>query len=417
MVLCGVLLSLTALAGSAAARSVVNVAEAAWTHAGTDYRTSSNEVEIVLAPQASRIETYLAGGAGTLFYRASYCPASGQPHAAGEEAIALAVSSSVAARAGKDFIFEVVLPAANRDSSAIDAVDVALSVDSGDRESLTVYESAPDTGSFVGRIATRRMPSDPVVDDCALSMKPGDEVAIAALDADDVTVVLSKTAEVLADPIGVVFDSETGEAISGAVVSLVDAATGAPAQVFAEDGVTPWPDTVTTGEPITDGAGRVHEVDAGGFWFPLTALGSYRLVVRPPAPYTAPSVVAPDRLAQLARSGGGLFTIVEASYGRAFTLADPTPVRIDIPLDRPATPVTLAKSVSRESAQPGDALIYTVLLRNSDDRVKTGVVLTDRPASMLRLRRGSVRVEGEPAAEALTVGDDGRTLISSMPRR
>ena len=45
----------------------------------------------------------------------------------------------------------------------------------------------------------------------------------------------------LADPYGLVLESEEATPINGARVTLVDSATGRPARVFADDGVTPWP--------------------------------------------------------------------------------------------------------------------------------------------------------------------------------
>ena len=67
---------------------------------------------------------------------------------------------------------------------------------------------------------------------------PGDETVTLAT-AGDMPGGASVTRDtlILADPFGVVFDSETGAAVSGAQITLRDATTGALAQVFAEDGV------------------------------------------------------------------------------------------------------------------------------------------------------------------------------------
>ncbi len=407
--LCGVLLSLAVCPASTEAQSIVNVAEATWSYRGAQHQTRSNEVEIVRAVESRRIRTYVTGGPAALTYHDSYCAAfGGAPEEGGGETVILSVAQSTSTRAGSAFIFEVISSAANRDPTKVNSLEVTLTTTSGDRETLTIYESEADAAVFVGRIATRRMPPAPLADDCLLGVGTGDQITISAPGDGADSAPLSQTAEVLADPFGVVFDSETGEGVSGAIVTLVDAVSGAPARVFAEDGSTPWPSTVVSGRAIIDGEGRSTEMGPGEFWFPLTTLGTYRLEIEPPPPFSAPSVVSPDRLNRLPRADGGSFTIVDASYGQEFAIADGTPLRIDVPLDRPAAAVDMIQTVSRSSAQPGDALFYTVLIRNPEGRARRGVVLTDQASSGLRLRSDSVRVDGASKGFALETADDGR---------
>jgi uncharacterized repeat protein (TIGR01451 family) len=216
---------------------------------------------------------------------------------------------------------------------------------------------------------------------------------------------------VLADPFGFVFDSEDGSPVTGATVSLVNTATGQPATVFADDGVTPWPSTVVSGEPIRDAAGNVYPMQPGEFRFPLAPLGSYRIVVSPPAPYTAPSAVQPMALANLTRPGGSSFVISDASYGGVFALTSPTPVQVDIPVDRSSVSVSITKSASRTRAQPGDAIFYTISLRNPDQaRANRGISLIDLPSPWLRLRSDSIRIDGNDVAGKVTIAPDGREL-------
>ncbi|MFM9934580.1 MAG: hypothetical protein ACKVOL_00110, partial [Novosphingobium sp.] len=226
-----------------------------------------------------------------------------------------------------------------------------------------------------------------------------------------------KTAvDVLADPYGLVFDSEDGAPIDGARVTLVDVATGQPARVFGEDGLTPWPSTITTGSQIVDGAGNIWQMPPGEYRFPLAALGIYRLVVVPPDPYTAPSALTPKNFAGLTRPDGGELVILPASYGGPVTLSTPAPVRVDIPVDRPPVAVSLAKVASRVVAQPGDAVFYTVTVRNTDPgRAKRGIVLTDTPSASLRLRSGTIRLDGAKAPQGtVTIAPDGRTLTIAI---
>ena len=55
------------------------------------------------------------------------------------------------------------------------------------------------------------------------------------------------TAAALVDPLGVVFDSATGLPVNGAQVTLINVATGLPASVLGNDGVSSYPATVTSG--------------------------------------------------------------------------------------------------------------------------------------------------------------------------
>jgi uncharacterized repeat protein (TIGR01451 family) len=139
------------------------------------------------------------------------------------------------------------------------------------------------------------------------------------------------------------------------------------------------------------------------------------LDIEPPEPYTAPSVVAPEQLRQLPHPDGGEFVILDGSYGAPFVLDNPTPVQIDIPVDRPSLDISLSKTASRPKAQPGDVVFYSVTASNADpSRIKRDVTLVDRPSSWLRLRRDTVRIDGAPAPDALTTNSDGTLLTFSL---
>jgi uncharacterized repeat protein (TIGR01451 family) len=413
----------------AAARQITNIAEATWEADGSRRRTASNPVrfDVVLAPlpdPAIRVYRRRPGATFELTYRLPGCAAGTQPvqGAASQSTSPVAVGPNAApttalveptamVRGGETLFFEVTAPLANGDNQAIDSIKVILTSADGDRETMTVFETAVDSGIFAGRIETTRMPPPLVVEDCRLSVGATSRITVAAMRPGSDAIIVSADVDVLVDPFGVVFDSETGAEVNGAHVALVDVLTGAPATVFAEDGITPWPSSVISGQAIVDGAGRSVPMGAGEFWFPLTTPGSYRLVVMPPDPYTAPSRVPRDVLARLTRADGRPFVIRDGSFGEAFVLDDPAPFEIDIPLDRPGLDLTLAKTASRASAAPGDAVFYTLTLRNSDPaRIKRAVTIIDTPSPWLRLRQDSIRVNGEAAPQALTIAPDGRSL-------
>ena len=383
-----VLLSLVVLAGIAQAQTIENVASAQWEYGGRTYSGQSNLVALQLDPNLPWIATYGPGSSSTLEFYATQCGTARTAASTDGSSASVSVNAveTDVIRAGGELYFTISLASANLDPAAMDSVSVLLTSETGDRELVTVYETAENSGLFTGSIPTRRMPPSAVAEDCVLSLEDGNHIEIAVLDRAGEATVLSTTVDVLADPFGVVFDSETGAPVDGATVSLVDARTGQLAQVFAEDATTPWPSTVISGAPVRDGAGNVTVMGPGEFWFPLTNLGDYRLIVTPPAPYTAPSVVSSDQLALLSRPDGRAFVIVDGSFGEAFTLNDPTPVQIDIPLDRPGDSVSLVKTASRVQAQPGDAIFYTLTVRNPDPgRAKNDVVVTRFVIKFMRI--------------------------------
>ena len=414
-------------------RTITNIAEASWDADGSRRRISSNPVRFDVSttpaqPPAIRVFRRSPGGGAELVYRPPICSANPGP-VQGLSAIASASGQATGTattataiveptdqlRGGEPLFFEVTAHGANRNPAEIDSLTVVLTTADGDRETMTVFETAPDSGVFVGVIDTLRIPPPLVQEDCRLSVGADSRITVAAMDPGTDRILVTADVAVLVDPFGVVFDSETGALVDGARVSLVDSVTGAPANVFAEDGVTSWPSTVISGQPITDGAGRVVPMGAGEFWFPLTAEGAYRLVVEPPNPYTAPSIVPREVLASLTRPDGRAFVIREGSFGDAFVLDSPIPFEVDIPVDRPSQDLALTKTASRVNAAPGDAVFYTLTVRNADPaRVKRSVTLTDTPSKWLRLRVDTIRINGARVPEAITLSPDGRVFTVAL---
>ena len=418
-----------------AVRTITNIAEATWDADGSRRRVESNPVRFDVStapptPPVIKVFRRSPGGGAELVYRPPSCgvvtgpfqlnrstaTASTTPGAGAVSVINTAVVQPTSQlRGGEPLFFEVTAAGANRDPNAIDSLTVVITSAEGDRETMTVFETAPDSGVFTGVVDTLRIPPALVQEDCRLSVGKDSRITVAAMSPGSDTVLVEANVTVLVDPFGVVFDSETGEPVDGARVSLVDATSGAPATVFAEDGITPWPSSMVSGQAVTDGAGRVVPMGPGEFWFPLTTLGRFRLVVEPPAPYTAPSVAPRELLARISRPDGRPYVIREGSFGDAFLLDNPIPFEVDIPLDRPSLDLAMTKTASRANAAPGDVVFYTVTVRNADPaRIKRGVTLTDTPSRWLRLRSDTIRINGAAAPQAVTVAPDGRTLTIAL---
>ena len=415
------LLSVVVSGEAVHAQTIDNIAHTKWVFGGDTYETTSNTVSVDVDRSRPVITVYRpTTGSGTgISYRAPRCDTASIASAkvaqqAGNtdaELISAIVETSDKVSPGGSILFDVLVPVANIDPRVVDSVDVQVISSAGDSERLTIFETGENTGHFIGRILTHHVPPAPSATDCRLGVKDGGTVEIEIHAPGSAVIVATATVDVLADPFGVVFDSETGEEISGARVTLIDAATGQPATVFAEDGITRWPSTVISGQAITDAAGNTYQIGPGEYWFPLTALGSYRVLVEPPDMYTAPSVATPAQLQQLVREDGSTFVIVDGSFGDRFVLVDQVPRRIDIPLDWSGGAVTVAKTASRDRAEPGDAIFYAITVQNPDaSRVKRNVVLVDTPSRWLRFRRDSVRVDGERIEDAAQFSADGSEL-------
>jgi uncharacterized repeat protein (TIGR01451 family) len=399
----------------AQAKTIANTASARWAIGDHQITATSNTVEFEVISNAAHIAVLQPLSAGdTREIAGGTC--GGKPLAAVKaDTAALSAGNATSISSiivGQPVIFRLVLAPELLDPATIDTIEVKLTSASGDNETIIVAETAANSGMFFGAIPTSAIPPSPTAGDCRLSVSPGDKVTLEYRGQTGSGTVASAAVDVLADPFGLVFDSEDGTPVDGARVTMIDVATGQPAQVFADDGVTPWPSSVITGQAVTDGAGTIWPMPVGEYRFPLAALGTYRLLVEPPAPYLAPSTLTPTEFAGLTRPDGGDLVIVPASFGGALTLSSPAPVRVDIPVDRPPVAVTLTKTASRQVAQPGDAVFYKVLVRNPDaGRAKRRVVLVDKPSPTLRLRKSSIRVDGVRASDDMvTITPDGRSF-------
>lgn len=394
------------------AQAVSNIATARWSAGGQDFAVDSNEVVFEVVARPGELTTFVVqpGGSEHALLQASYCGAPLQAKstrgAAATASVPLLASSEV--RIGQKLVIRLAAPSANRDRGAVDRMTVRLTTEGGDLEDIVAVEAAIDSGVFFAAIDTTPQPPTPVQNDCQLSLHRDETISIAAGSSGLPVSGLTAQMHALADPFGVVFSSRDGAPVDGARVTIVDDATGAPAQVFAFDGITPYPSTVISGEAVTDGSGNLHSVGAGEYRFPLLAFGRYRLVVEPPAPFSAPSDASPTELARLNGPSGQPFEITEGSYGRPFDIVSVVPLRIDIPLDSPGGAISLRKRVSRDEAQPGDALLYHLTLRNlSNDVASDPVTIVDRFPASLRLSATSVRIDGQSASGAIAPDADG----------
>ena len=242
--------------------------------------------------------------------------------------------------------------ACNQDPLVAERVTITIrSSLTGDTISVPALETGPNTGIFQveNPIPTSGDAVNPA--DGTLQTRR-DDILNARLGGCGTA---DATTQILVDPLGVVYDSRTNAPVAGARVTLIDVATGAPAQVFDFDGVTPFPSTVITGAD-------------GVYQFPLVAPGNYRLEIVPPAPYSFPSQILP------ANQPPGRTIDPSGSYGGTFVVPEVVNVvQIDVPLDPPQGPgLFIEKSAISREAEIGGSVDYAVIVRNlSDVRMDT----------------------------------------------
>jgi hypothetical protein len=408
-------------------RTVSNVATIQWDEGGARLSKASNQVDIAVAAAPAQSYSLTAyrfsanSGSIPVNVPTPQCTAAGGPApaslATAWQGVALApamLTPITEIHAGEPLLVVLDYADGNRDPNAVESVTGAVIASSGDREVLTIYETGPDTGKFAGYIQTVPAPPPGVSGDCKLTVAAGDKIVAESLRSGTQTPLASASVDVLVDPFGIAFDSVDARPVDGTRITLVDAATGQPATVFGDDGNSSYPATIVTGGSVRDGSGNVYSFPAGEYRFPFVRAGTYRLQVEPAKPYAAPSVRTPTDLAGLKRPDGQAFTLAPASYGGTITLADPAPVRIDIPLDPPAAPIQLVKSASVRDAGPGELVSYQVDVRNPDAHLPTGnLTLSDRFGAPMRLRAGTIRVDG--VAVPANAAADGTGFDLSLP--
>jgi uncharacterized repeat protein (TIGR01451 family) len=273
-----------------------------------------------------------------------------------------------------------------------------MSALTGDTETFTATETAPNTGVF------RIVPSVPTADAAAHPAVSGDGILEEAAN-DRVTAMLTGcgggtvSVEVLIDPSGTLFNSKTNTAVAGATVQLIDVTgagngghAGGPATVHAADGVTDAPSTVVTGAN-------------GTYSFPEVAPSTYRLAVTPPNGMTFPSKLAPPLLP------AGRHVSAIASYGGDFSITvNGAAMTYDVPLDAGAAGgLFVQKTASKSTAAVGDLVDYSLTISNNTGIVMPATVVDDSLPAGFAFIAGTARFNGAPLTNP--AGGAGPSLV------
>ena len=297
----------------------------------------------------------------------------------------------------------------NNDPAVAETVVVTIRDDkTGDREVLRLTETGLNTGVFLGYVQSSIQPATSY--NGLLSMVNDSNVIVSYTDSSDPADKTSVSA--LVDPYGIVFNSVTGQPVDGAIVTLVNAATGNPATVYGDDGIATFPSNLTTGGTAMDSSGRSYTMTPGGYRFPFISPGRYRLNILPPAGYRAPSTIATAVLQSLPEAP---FAIAEPGSRNEVFLVNAGPaIRIDIPVDPLSTLLYLIKSAGKDSAAIGDFVPYQLTVENLDKSSPApGVTITDRLPVGFRYRKGSARLNISPALDP-AISEDGRSITFAV---
>lgn len=313
------------------------------------------------------------------------------------------LTAAAAYFAGEPIILRLTDSGQNGDPTRIETA-VATVASGGRSIALRLYESGPDTGQFLGWIGTQ--PAGTGAPQEAVEIAP--ESVLIARYQDPFDPADRASDRALGEPHGRLFDSATGVFVDGASVTLVDAATGAPARVLGIDGVSSFPSTIVAGKVIQDSAGMTYPAGPGRFVFPILLPGVYRVRIAPPPGYSAPSAADAAALANLPN---GPFAITAASFGEAFTVAATGPVAVDVPLD-PIGDIVVRKTADVAAASIGDFVRYSISVENRAGTPAVLQIVDELPAGF-RYQPDSVRLGGMSVTEP-TIASDGRTLTFAL---
>ncbi|MCB1162265.1 DUF11 domain-containing protein, partial [bacterium] len=289
------------------------------------------------------------------------------------------------------------------------AETVILRIGRGDRaaeETLRLRETGPASGRFLGWVGTGE-PSGDTIGDGWLGLGEDSRLVADYVDVHDPGDVSAREARV--DPIGRVFDSETGAPVDGVRLRL-ETAAGQLAAPRGDDGASAFPATLTSGGSVSDAGGQRYDFPPGGYRYPLLTPGSYRLVVEPPPGWLSPSRASPTALQQLPGAPFALDSL--ASRGGVFVVEGAPTLLVDLPLDPVRATLFVAKHADRERAQPGDFVGYAVEVENSAGDPVSDLRLVDRLPRDFRYVPGTLRVDGRAATP--TLSSDGTRLTLTL---
>ncbi|MDQ6984567.1 MAG: SdrD B-like domain-containing protein, partial [Ghiorsea sp.] len=317
--------------------------------------------------------------------------------------------------AGNTIYVQVADGDQNTDPYSVQTVTITLTDSvSGDTETLTLTETGPNTGESRGSVGSTRSTA-PTPNNNVLSLSVN--TLIEATYTDPLDAITTIAAAALVDPFGIFFDSVTGAPIDGVTVTMINSATGLPAQVFGDDGVSVYPSTLVSGGSATDASGSTYNFGSGRYRFPLMFLGTYYLQITPPLGYSFPSQVSDVALQALptaALESGGQYALLPASRGANFNIVPGPPIKIDFPLDAKGVNLFVQKTTATPTAAIGDRVSYQISVENVHAvTTSSATTISDVLPLGFRYQSGSTTLDGVAVADP-TISANGRNLTFNI---
>ncbi len=308
-------------------------------------------------------------------------------------------------------------------SAGVGTVTITLTDDiSGDTETITLTETGPNTGIFIGDIPSTAS-INAVPGNNVLSVSEDSQISAAYQNPLNATETISDAA--LVDPFGIVFDATNGVLVDGAEVRIINTATGQLATVYDDTSTPGYPAVLISGDRARNADGSTY-VDSNGdtyifgpgeYRFPLMELGNYRIEVSPPAGYSFPSQRTDAEIQALptaAAQHGGKYALIPASRGTAFQLNNGPPLNIDLPVDSKGVNLFVQKTTSTPTAAIGDRVSYQISVENVHPVTTSSVTtISDVLPLGFRYQAGSTTLDGVAVADP-TVSSNGRNLTFNI---
>ena len=378
--------------------------------AGSPATAFSNTVDVVTAvirsPSSLELTRVVATGTGTYsesvgpaacLQSGSYVPLADPVLVGGasiDPSLTQDVSPAAAYNLGEAVFVRLTDTDQNVDASVIDyAVVTVIHGTLADSETIRLTETGVDTGIFAGYVPSASGAAVPA--DCVLQGTMDSIFRVTYTDPADASD--SALIGAALDPVNVVFESATGSLLDGATVELVDSATGLPATVFGNDGVSSFPSSIVSGATVNDSSGQSYPFGTGQYRFPVVPPGNYRILVTPPGGYVAPSIAS---IADLQTLPGAPYALGPASFAAAFAHAGALSFDVDLPVDPVSTTLFTSKTTVTTIAAPGDFVRYEIAIENNSTAgVAQNLRILDRLPSAMRFVPGSAKLDGADAAD------------------
>jgi uncharacterized repeat protein (TIGR01451 family) len=321
----------------------------------------------------------------------------------------LTAFSSSSFKSGNPLIIRVVDLDQNLNPTVRDQISVTLKADgqSTDSEVLLLTETDDNTGEFIGIIQTISNLENTTPNDCLLALGSASALNAEYQDENDGEDTVSIAVNF--DPISRIFDSFTGALLDDIEITLIDNESGLPATVYGDDGISPFPATISSGSSVSDSSGKTYQLPSGGYRYPYVPNGNYSIQVANTTTAEFPSQMSDQKIQALPT---GPFLISGISRGEGFTINNQV-FDADIPLDPLSDRILLDKSSNKDEAGVGDFVAFDISVSNAES-FATNVQIVDTLPVGLRYVKNSLVLAGEKTVPA-SISDDGRIITIDLP--